>query len=93
MSIPPHMTTLSADAAGEGKNHWAETAAFGLAMCKWSPALLITIRAGASPMGRGIETAADWPAANTVSNRATAAWSATPCWVVTTTRKPSGAAV
>jgi len=31
------------------------------------------------------ETTADCPAANTVSNRATAAFCLAPCWVVTTT--------
>ena len=62
-------------------------------MCRWSPALLSTIRAGASSARRGIETDADCPATNTVSNRATAAWSVKPCWVVTTKWKPSGAAV
>jgi len=41
----------------------------------------------------GIEIDADCPATNTVSNRATAAWSVKPRWVVTTTWKPSGAAV
>jgi hypothetical protein len=41
--------------------------------CRWSPALLSTIRAGASSARRGIETDADSPATNTVSNRATAA--------------------
>src|SRR5208282_4835456 len=71
-------------------SHRAETVAFGSAMCRWSPALLNTIRAGASPASRGIETAADCPAANTVSNRATAALSVRPCWVVTATWKPSG---
>jgi len=30
-------------------------------MCRWSPALLKTIRAGSSPTPRGIETAADCP--------------------------------
>jgi|HubBroStandDraft_6_1064221.scaffolds.fasta_scaffold49409_5 hypothetical protein len=43
------------------------------------PALLSTIRAGASPAARGTETAADCPAANTVSNRSTAALSLAPC--------------
>ena len=62
-------------------------------MCRWSPALLSMIRAGASPARRGIETDADCPATNTVSNRANAAWSVKPCWVVTTTWKPSDAAV
>jgi hypothetical protein len=36
----------------------------------------------ASPAARGIETAADCPAANTVSNRSTAALSLAPCCVV-----------
>ena len=53
--------------------HWAATEAGGSAMCRWRPALLNTIRAGASPAARGMETAADCPAANTVSNRSTAA--------------------
>ena len=34
----------------------------GLAVCRWSPALLSTIRAGASSVRRGIETDADCPA-------------------------------
>jgi hypothetical protein len=38
-----------------------------------------TIRADASPAARGTETAADCPAANTASNRATAALSLAPC--------------
>ena len=41
-------------------------------MCRWSPALLSNIRTGASPTPRGTETAADCPAANTVSNRSKA---------------------
>ena len=57
---------------GSGGSHRAETAAFGLAMCRWSSALQSTIRAGASSARRGIETDADSPATNTVSNRATA---------------------
>jgi len=76
-----------------GGSHRAETAAFGLAMSRWSPASLSTIRAGASSARRGIEIDADCPATNTVSNRATAAWSVKPGWVVTTTWKPLGAAV
>lgn len=47
-------------------------------MCRWPPALLNTIRAGASPAAGGMETAADCPAANTVSNRSTAALSLRP---------------
>jgi hypothetical protein len=38
-------------------------------MRSWPSALLSTIRAGASPAARGMEIAADCPAANTVSNR------------------------
>jgi hypothetical protein len=64
---------------------WAKAAAADLAMCRWLSALLSTIRAGASPAARGIETSADYPAANTVSNRSTAARLVRPCWVVTTT--------
>jgi hypothetical protein len=41
-------------------------------MCRWSPALLSNIRTDASPTPRGTKTAADCPAANTVSNRSTA---------------------
>ena len=51
-------------------------------MCRWPPALLSTTRAGVSPAARGMETAADFPTANTVSNRAIAAFSLVPCWVV-----------
>ena len=40
--------------------------------------------------GEGIETAADCPAANTVSNRSTAAFCLTPWCVVTTPWRPSG---
>ena len=47
-------------------------------MCRWPPALLSTIRAGASPAARGMETPADCPVTNTVSNRATAALSLAP---------------
>ena len=53
----------------------------------------LIICTGASPILRGMENAADCPAANTVSNRAIAAWSVKPCWVVRTTWKPSGAAM
>jgi hypothetical protein len=47
-------------------------------------------RAGASPAARGMENMADCPAANTVSNRSTAAFSLTPGGMVTTTWRPSG---
>ena len=48
-------------------------------MCRWPPALLSTTRAAVSPAARGMETAADCPTANTVSNRAIAAFSLMPC--------------
>jgi hypothetical protein len=41
--------------------------------------LLSTIRAGASPATRGMETATDWPGGITVSNRSTGAFSFMPC--------------
>jgi len=71
-------------------SHWAETAAGGSAICRWPPALVNTTRSGASPAARGMEIAADCPAANIVSNRSTAAFSLTPRCVVTTTWRPSG---
>jgi multidrug efflux pump subunit AcrA (membrane-fusion protein) len=71
-------------------SHWAETAAGGSAICRWPPALVNTTRSGASPAARGMEIAADCPAANTVSNRSTAAFSLTPWCVVTATWRPSG---
>ena len=37
------------------KNHRVETATFGSAMCRWSPALLSTIRAGISPAPHGVD--------------------------------------
>jgi len=89
-----------AGACGRGSRGWSPrsqvpgfparkwTAALGSAMCRWSPALFSTRRADASPAPRGNETAADCPAANTVSNRATAAFSVKPCWVITATWKP-----
>ena len=83
-------------ASGHDEQNWtsgghsAATEAGGSAMCRWPPTFLNTIRAGASLAARGMETAADCPAANTVSNRSTAALSLAPCCVVTTTWKPSG---
>ncbi len=62
-------------------------------MCKWSPALLSTICADASPAARGMETSADCPAANTVSNVKAAAFFLVPCSVATTTWKPSGSSM
>jgi hypothetical protein len=42
---------------GAAGSHSAATKAGGSAMCRWSLALLSTIRAGASPGARGMETA------------------------------------
>jgi hypothetical protein len=74
------------------RRHWVETVAGASAISRWPPALLSSISAGASPAARGMETAVDCPAAKIVSNRETAAYSVAPCWVVTTTWKPSGSA-
>ena len=41
---------------------------------------MATIRAGASPAARGMETAVDCPAAKIVSTCETAAFSVAPCW-------------
>ena len=58
-----------------------ETVAGASAISRWPPALLSTIRAGASSAARGMETAVDCPAAKIVSNGETTAFSVAPCWV------------
>jgi hypothetical protein len=47
-----------------------------------------TTRSGASPAARGMENAADCPAANIVSNRSTAAFSLTRAFCQTAARDP-----